>query len=216
MKPSHGPGSLQKNRRSTLFTLLAATSNQHKLVEIANTLADIPLQLKCLNEYSNYPQVNEDGSTFEENARKKARAYFEYSGLPTFADDSGLVVPALNGEPGVHSARYAGEKANYADNNRLLLEKIKSIPVDKREGQFICTICYIDEKYQECITGVSAGIILDRLQGTKGFGYDPLFYVPELGKTYAELLMEEKNLISHRGRAMILFREFLKNKILDR
>ena len=158
----------------------------------------------------------EDGTTFEENARKKARAYFEYSGIPTFADDSGLVVPELNGEPGVLSARYAGEQSNYSANNHLLIEKIKNIPTDKREGKFICTICYIDETHEELITGTSTGIILDRLQGTNGFGYDPLFYVPSLGKTFAELSIDEKNQISHRGRAMIIFREFLKNRISDR
>ena len=175
----------------------------------------MPIKLKNLNDYSRYPEVVEDGKTFEENARKKALAYFKYSGVPTFADDSGLVVPALNGEPGVFSARYAGEKANYADNNRLLIERIRNIPKDKRAGKFVCTICYIDENYEEIISGSSAGIILDQLRGAEGFGYDPLFYVPELGKTFAELSMEEKNQISHRGRAMALFKEFLKNKILD-
>lgn len=174
----------------------------------------MPLQLKSLNDYSDYPDVVEDGKTFEENARKKARAYFEYSGIPTFADDSGLIVPALNSEPGVHSARYAGEQANYTANNRLLIEKIKNIPANKRNGRFVCTICYIDENHEEFITGTSAGIILDHLTGTKGFGYDPLFFVPELGKTFAELSMEEKNKISHRGRAMVMFKAFLKNTIL--
>jgi XTP/dITP diphosphohydrolase len=175
----------------------------------------MPLKLKSLNDYSGYPDVVEDGNTFEENARKKARAYFEFSGIPTFADDSGLVVPALNGEPGVHSARYAGEQANYVDNNRLLIENIRNIPKDKREGRFVCTICYIDGDHEEFITGTVSGKILDQLQGTGGFGYDPLFYIPKLGKTFAELSMEEKNRISHRGQAMALFKEFLKNRILE-
>jgi XTP/dITP diphosphohydrolase len=179
-------------------------------------MTHISVKLKCLNDYSGYPDVVEDGKTFEENAKKKARAYFEYSGIPAFADDSGLVVPALNGEPGILSARYAGKHANYEDNNRLLIDKIKSVPEDKREGKFVCTICYVDKNYEKFITGTCSGIILDRLQGTEGFGYDPLFYVPELGKTFAELPMEEKNKISHRGRALIQFQEFLKNKILDR
>lgn len=178
-------------------------------------MADMHIELKCLNDYSGYPDVVEDGKTFEENARKKAQAYFEYSGIPTFADDSGLVVPALNGEPGVHSARYAGNKANYADNNRLLISKIKSIPSNQREGKFVCTICYVDANCEKTITGTSEGIILDKLTGSEGFGYDPLFYVAELGKTFAELSMKEKNQISHRGRAMALFKTFLIKEILD-
>ena len=179
-------------------------------------MSDISLQLKCLNDYSNYPHVIEDGKTFEENARKKARAYFEYSGISTFADDSGLVVPALNGEPGVLSARYAGNNATYADNNRLLIRKIADLPEEQREGKFICTICYIDVNHEELITGTSDGIILDELRGHGGFGYDPLFYVPALGKTFAELSMEEKNRISHRGRAIVLLKDFLKNEVIGR
>ncbi len=179
-------------------------------------MSDMSLQLKCLNDYSNYPNVIEDGKTFEENARKKARAYFEYSGLPTFADDSGLVIPALNGQPGVTSARYAGNNATYADNNRLLISKIINLPEEQREGKFVCTICYIDANCEKLITGTSEGIILDELRGHEGFGYDPLFYVPALGKTFAELSMEEKNRISHRGRAMVLLKDFLKNEVIGR
>jgi XTP/dITP diphosphohydrolase len=175
----------------------------------------MPIKLKCLNDYSRYPEIIEDGKTFEENARKKARAYFEYSGIPVFADDSGLAIPALDGEPGVHSARYAGNNATYAENNQLLMSKIINIPVDQRVGRFVCTICYVDENREKIITGISKGIILDKLQGQQGFGYDPLFYVPALGKTFAEISMEQKNQLSHRGRAITLFKDFLKNEILD-
>ena len=179
-------------------------------------MANVNIKLKCLNDYSGYPEVIEDGETFEDNARKKARAYFEFTGIPVFADDSGLVVPSLNNEPGVRSARYAGEKANYTDNNRLLMRKIIGIPVDQREGRFVCTICYTDGNCEKIITGISEGIILDECRGQEGFGYDPLFYVPSLGKTFAQLSMEEKNQISHRGRAIVKFNNFLKNEVLSR
>lgn len=196
--------------------MLAATTNTYKLAEIAKTMANVNIKLKCLNDYSGYPEVIEDGETFEDNARKKARAYFEFTGIPVFADDSGLVVPSLNNEPGVRSARYAGEKANYTDNNRLLMRKIIGIPVDQREGRFVCTICYTDGNCEKIITGISEGIILDECRGQEGFGYDPLFYVPSLGKTFAQLSMEEKNQISHRGRAIVKFNNFLKNEVLSR
>lgn len=178
-------------------------------------MSDIDIELKSLNDYSEYPEVIEDGDTFEQNAQKKAHTYFESTGIPVFADDSGLVVPALNNEPGVRSARYAGEKANYVNNNELLISKIMNIPADQRTGRFICTICYIDSNQEKIITGTSEGLILDELRGDKGFGYDPLFYVPSLGKTFAELTMLEKNKISHRGRALELLKNFLKNEVLD-
>lgn len=197
-----------------MFTLLAATTNTHKFAEIAKTLADMRLKLKCLNDYSGFPDVTEDGKTFEDNARKKADVYFKYFNMPVFADDSGLVVPALNNEPGVRSARYAGEESNYAKNNQLLMQKIVKLPSDHRTGKFICTICYKDDHLEQIITGTSEGIILDECRGQGGFGYDPLFYVPELGKTFAELTMDEKNRISHRGRAIINLKNFLENEIL--
>lgn len=177
-------------------------------------MADIPLKLKSLNDYSSYPDVVEDGRTFEENARKKAQAYFNFSGIPVFADDSGLVVPVLNNEPGVFSARYAGEHANYNENNKLLMSKISNLPADRRTGRFVCTICYMDGNHEKIITGISEGVVLTELRGRGGFGYDPLFYVPDLGKTFAELSMREKNEISHRGRALAEFKRYLKNEIL--
>ena len=179
-------------------------------------MADIDVKLKCLNDYSGFPEVVEDGETFEDNARKKARTYFEFTGIPVFADDSGLVIPALNNEPGIRSARYAGETATYADNNQLLMSKIINIPDNQRTGKFVCTICYIDANHEKIITGISDGIILGKLRGQEGFGYDPLFYVPSLGKTFAELSMAEKNKISHRGRAIELLKNFLKNEVLIR
>jgi len=178
-------------------------------------MADIYIKLRSLNDYSGYPEVIEDGKTFKDNACKKARTYYDYFKMPVFADDSGLIVPALNNEPGVHSARYAGDKANYKKNNQLLLSKIRNIPLDQRLGRFICTICYIDSNHEEIITGTSAGIILNELRGQEGFGYDPLFYVPGLGKTFAELSMAEKNKISHRGKAIAKLKYFLQNEVLD-
>jgi XTP/dITP diphosphohydrolase len=198
-----------------LFTLLAGTTNNHKLAEIAKLMNDLPVKLKCLNDYSEFPEVIEDGSTFEANAQKKAKAYHDYFKIPVFADDSGLVVPSLNGEPGVRSARYAGENADYAANNRLLISKIKAFPQEQRLAKFVCTICYIDEHRRHFITGTSEGTILEAYRGKGGFGYDPVFYIPSLGKTFAELSMEEKNAISHRGRALRELKKFLKNDLLN-
>jgi len=198
-----------------MLTLIAATTNKHKLIEIQKLMCDINIKLKSLSDYSGYPDVIEDGKTFEENALKKARAYFNHFGLPVFADDSGLVVPALNNEPGVYSARYAGEHASYADNNKLLMKKIKKVDPNSRQGIFVCTICYKDDSHEKLLTGTTEGIILDELRGEGGFGYDPLFYLPGLNKCFAELSMEKKNDLSHRGKATIMLKEYLKNTILD-
>jgi XTP/dITP diphosphohydrolase len=195
-----------------MFTLLAGTTNTHKLIEINQLMSDLKLKLTGLSDYSNFPAVVEDGLTFSENAYKKARTYFDHFKIPVFADDSGLVVPALNNEPGVFSARYAGPNATYTDNNQLLIKSIKPIPPEKRTARFVCTICYIDQDCTEYFTGITVGMILTRLIGTKGFGYDPIFYIPQLNKTFAQLSMEEKNSLSHRGKAILKF----KNYLIDR
>lgn len=199
---------------NSLFTLLAGTTNQHKLAEIRQYLAGLPIPLNSLNDFPAFPEVLENGRTFAANARKKARVYFEYFQIPTFADDSGLIVPALNGEPGVRSARYAGPDATYDQNNRLLMQRIAAIDPKQRKAQFVCTICYKDGEQEALFTGTVNGTILTELRGTAGFGYDPLFYIPELGKTYAEISMDQKNALSHRGKALKKFKMFLENNIL--
>lgn len=202
------------SRHNRLFTLLAGTTNQHKLGEIKHYLDGLPITLKSLNDFSALPEIIENGRNFADNARKKARGYFEYFHIPTFADDSGLIVPALNGEPGVRSARYAGPDATYEQNNRFLMQKIAAVDPKEREAQFVCTICYKDEEREMLFTGTVTGMILTELRGTSGFGYDPLFYLPELGKTYAEISMAQKNDLSHRGQALEKFKKFLENNIL--
>lgn len=196
-----------------MFSLIIATTNPNKVSEIGLQLDTRSIILKSLADFQNFPQVEEDGATFKDNALKKAREYFRFFNLPVVADDSGLVVPALNDEPGVFSARYAGPGATYEDNNRLLIKKIKQISEKERLGKFICQICYKDGYEERIFSGITKGIILTHLTGEKGFGYDPLFYIAELNKTYAQLTTEEKNRISHRGKAIYGLNEFLKNKI---
>ncbi len=193
--------------------ILIATGNKHKLQEIAEILADLPLRLKSVHDLPRSLEVEETGRTFRENAALKARAYFSLASMPVLADDSGLEVLALNNEPGIYSARYAGEHANYHQNNRFLLEKMRSLKGDQRKARFVCTVCFKTEEKEWFFTGITEGFILTELKGESGFGYDPLFFVPELNKTYAQLSREEKNRISHRAKALAQFKKFLKTYI---
>ncbi len=158
--------------------------------------------------------VKEDGTTFLENARKKAVAVMAASGLPALADDSGLCVDALDGRPGIYSARYAGPGATDADRTAKLLAELAQVPQAERTAQFVCAICvaYPDGRFLE-IEEACAGRILPAPRGENGFGYDPVFYVPELGKTFAEATDEEKNAISHRGKALRKLMDFLGNAL---
>jgi len=196
-----------------MYTLIIATTNSHKVKEIKSLLDISGLELKSLADFEGYPEVVEDGHTFEENALKKALAYFNFFEQPVIADDSGLEVDVLNNEPGIFSARYAGEKATDEDNNRYLLKKMKGVPRNRRTARFVCSVCFMDGKEQRIFTGVREGIILDNLKGSKGFGYDPLFFVPEYDKTYAQLTAEEKNRISHRGLAFTRLKEYLTERL---
>lgn len=155
--------------------------------------------------------VLEDGETFEENALKKAREIFALVKQPVLADDSGLMVEALNGAPGVFSARYSGEGANATSNNLKLLEALQGLPEEKRQAKFVCVMAWIDQHgVEKVVRGEAQGIILESLSGEGGFGYDPLFYVKDTGKTYAELSSEEKNKISHRAKALQGIRDYLE------
>lgn len=184
--------------------LVVATRNKHKLEEIQAILKDLPgFTLVSLNEYPAAPEVDEDQDTFVGNARKKALTIAKYTGEMTIADDSGLSVDALNGEPGVHSARYAGPKATYTDLCNKLLTNLKNIPDDKRTARFTTVIsCATPEKIIFDVFGICEGKIIHEMRGKNGFGYDPVFLYPELNKTFAELTAEEKNTISHRARAL--------------
>ncbi|MDD5288509.1 MAG: XTP/dITP diphosphatase [Dehalococcoidales bacterium] len=182
--------------------LLLATNNIGKVREYRNLLLGIPFELVTPVEIGIDTVVEEKGTTFEENARLKACALAKESGLLTLADDSGLEVDALNGEPGVMSARYAGENANDAKRVNFLLSKLKGIPKEKRNARFRCVIAIAqpDGEVAFC-DGECAGMIAFEPCGKNGFGYDPIFCFPKYGKTMAELPIEVKNRISHRGRA---------------
>jgi XTP/dITP diphosphohydrolase len=158
------------------------------------------------------PEVVEDGKTFTENALRKARFYSEHLGKLTLADDSGLEVDILNGMPGIYSARYAGEKASPQENNRKLIREMNGIPVSKRTAKFICVIALVSPTRTEAVTeGSCKGRIGFKEVGKKGFGYDPLFVLPQYGKTMAQLSMKGKERISHRGKALRKLRKILRN-----
>jgi len=196
--------------------VLIATSNAGKLRDFAGAAARHGVEVAALPDFSSLPAVVEDGLTFEANARKKAEAYSKYaSGEVVVADDSGLEIDALNGAPCVHSARYAADKPDQANvntddeaNNARVLRELKDVPPAHRTGRFVCVLAAArDGKILATFRGTAEGMILDAPQGTNGFGYDPLFYFPQIKKTFAELTAEEKSQFSHRGAA---FREFLK------
>jgi XTP/dITP diphosphohydrolase len=190
--------------------LLLATSNEGKAREYRALLSGVPYEIVTMTEQGFNLEVEETGASFEENARLKAAELAAESGLLSLADDSGLEVDALNGEPGVRSARYAGENASDEDRYLFLLEKLKDVPDEKRTARFRCVIAIAppDNKIKLC-SGECPGVITRKPRGNNGFGYDPVFYLPELGKTMAELSSEEKNRISHRARAAVKAREWL-------
>ncbi|MDA3903549.1 MAG: XTP/dITP diphosphatase [Desulfuromusa sp.] len=186
-----------------MMKLLVATGNPGKLKEIRSLLDASPLEIIGLDQLTDPPEVIEDGSTFADNARKKAQAMAQFSGYLTLADDSGLVVAALAGAPGVHSARYAGKQGDDAANNGKLLAVMASVEDEKRQAAFHCVMALAwPDGRCETYAGQVSGLIMRAERGTGGFGYDPLFMVPEYGKTMAELPLEIKNRISHRGMAL--------------
>jgi XTP/dITP diphosphohydrolase len=191
--------------------LLVATRNAGKLKEISRLLGDLGIKVRGLDAFPDLPEVEEDGETFAANAVKKAETVAGLTGLMTLADDSGLEVAALADQPGVRSARYAGEQATDADNNRKLLASLEDVPSERRQGAFHCAMALACGGEQTRVFhGRVAGIMLDAGRGEGGFGYDPLFLVQEYDKTMAELSMEVKNRISHRGQALRQVVEFLR------
>jgi XTP/dITP diphosphohydrolase len=191
--------------------LLLATNNKGKAREYRSLLEGVPFELVTPAEVGIDTEVAEVGGSFEENARLKATALAAESGLLSLADDSGLEVDALGGEPGTLSARYAGENASDSDRVNYLLSKMRDVPEGKRQARFRCVIAIATSQGEvELCSGECDGVIAFEPRGTRGFGYDPIFYLPELGKTMAELPLEIKNKISHRGRAAAKAREVLK------
>ncbi len=184
--------------------LIVASNNQHKIEEIKEMLKEFNLDVISLKEAGIDIDVEENGTTFAENAHIKAYEIFKIvKDAMVLADDSGLMVEALNGEPGVYSARYAGEHGNDKKNNEKLLSKLKEFKFEDRKAKFVCAMeLIIDEARTIAVQGEVKGYILEEQRGENGFGYDPLFYVPEYKKTTAEMTPEEKNSISHRGKAL--------------
>ncbi|MCP3177760.1 MAG: XTP/dITP diphosphatase [Desulfuromonadales bacterium] len=195
--------------------LVVATRNQGKLKEIRRLLMDTGVEVRGLDEFPGVPEVEEDGDSFEANARKKAETVAAAVGLWTLADDSGLTVDALGGRPGVHSARYAGPEATDADNNAKLIQELAEVSRVQRKGAFNCCMALSRPgEPTRVFHGRIEGLLLDEPRGEGGFGYDPLFLVREYGKTMAELAIEVKNRISHRGQALRQALGWIKDNLL--
>lgn len=200
--------------------LILASNNKKKIKELKELLSSLPIEIKSLQEENIDIEVEEDGKTFEENAKKKAEEIYEYlksrgdKDFLVLADDSGLEVDYLNGEPGIYSARYAGEHGNDSKNNEKLLNNLRGISKEDRGAQFVCQLAlFTDDGEYFRVTGKVRGYIIEELHGEGGFGYDPLFFYEPLNKTFAELTADEKNSISHRGRALEEFKKILEKNI---
>jgi len=193
--------------------LVLATNNIHKIREISQIIEGLPVELLSKDDFEDFPDVEETGQVLEDNALLKARAIYEFTGLPSLADDSGLEVAALKGEPGVNSARYAGPGCTFRDNNRKLLKELSGVPGDRRQAAFRCVIaiCFGPQDI-EVVEGKVEGYITEDIRGQEGFGYDPVFYYPELKKTFAEIPAELKNKISHRALAVKHAQEILEKR----
>jgi XTP/dITP diphosphohydrolase len=190
--------------------LVLATRNPDKREELAALLGDLGIKIRTLADFPDAPEVVEDGDTCRANAVKKAIAIARHTGLPAVADDTGLEVEALDGRPGVHAARYAGERATYEDNWRKLIRELDGVPRQRRRARFITAAAVATPSGNvEVAEGILEGVIAEAPAGTQGFGYDPIFVVPQLGKTLAQLAPGEKNRISHRARAFSKVREIL-------
>ena len=191
--------------------VIVATRNKGKIREIRDALKGSDLRIYALSDFPDVPEIEEDGNSFAENALKKARFYSKVFGKLTIADDSGLEVDSLKGLPGIYSARYAGERASAQENNQKLLRELQGIPISKRGAGFKCIIAVRSPDGREAIAeGSCRGRIGFKEKGRKGFGYDPLFILPKERKTMAELSLEEKNRVSHRGRALRKIRKIIK------
>lgn len=192
--------------------LVLGTRNVKKRKEIEEILGDLGIPLQDLSLYPHAPEVVEDGATFEANARKKATETARAIGHWVLGEDSGLVVPALAGQPGVYSARYAGTQGDDAANNRKLLAELASLPADQRGAYYVCTAALADPegKVHAVVEGRCHGRIISDYRGEGGFGYDPLFVIPEYHQTFGELSSRVKHALSHRGRALVQLRPVLR------
>lgn len=201
---------MKKNFSKKLFI---ATKNKGKLNEYIYLLKELDLEILTPFDYPNYDSPDEIGSTFLENALLKARHGYEYTKIPTIADDSGLSVDILNGLPGIYSKRFYDNSGDFDKNIEKLLNMLKDVPFEKRKARFIAIIVYKDSFYEEIFTGELEGYIFNEKRGNFGFGYDPIFYLPQFSKTVGELTFEEKNKISHRKKAIEKFINFYKTTL---
>lgn len=195
--------------------IVLATQNRDKRRELTALLADLDLTVRSIDEFPFLLPIVEDGETCRDNARKKAVAVAKHTGLIAVADDTGLEVEALGGRPGVHAARYAGEDASYEDNCRKLLKELRDVGPSERGARFVTAVAICDpgQKIVDIVEGELLGSIAERPSGTQGFGYDPVFIVPQLGKTLAELSLDQKNQISHRAQALRKAKKILAEKL---
>lgn len=194
------------------FKLILATSNKDKAREIAEILSDTPFVVTTMKEEGYDPNIVEDGKTFEENALIKARTVHALAeGAYVMADDSGLCIDALDGAPGIYSARFCGENSTYPEKFAKIFEMLKDVPEEKRTAKFVCSIAVVRPDGSEfTVRGEVCGVLHEKPMGDGGFGYDPIFYVPEFGMTTAQMTKEQKNSISHRGKASRAMAEMLK------
>ena len=198
------------------FKLILATSNKDKAREIAEILSDTPFVVTTMKEEGYDPDIVEDGKTFEENALIKARAVHALAeGAYVMADDSGLCIDALDGAPGIYSARFCGEDSTYPEKFAKIFEMLKDVPEEKRTAKFVCSIAVVRPDGSEfTVRGEICGVLHEKPMGDGGFGYDPIFYVPEFGMTTAQMTKEQKNSISHRGKASRAMAEKLKADLI--
>ena len=190
--------------------IVFATTNEGKVKEIKEILEGFPVEVVSMKEMNITTDIEENGTTFEENSLIKAREISKLTGLPALADDSGLEVDYLNGEPGIYSARYLGKDTDYNYKNNYIIDRLKEAEDKERSARFICVISLVLPDGREFVKkGVMEGRIGYEIKGENGFGYDPIFYLPEYGKTSAELSSDEKNKISHRGKALRVMKEVI-------
>ena len=191
--------------------IILATHNKDKEKELQSSLGGINIEICSLFDFPEIGDIEETGTTLLENSQLKSRTVFKETGIPAIADDTGLEVDFLNGAPGVYSARYAGNNVSYQDNVNKLLIELNGVPFEKRTARFRTVITYVDKNEELSTEGHIDGIISESIIGGDGFGYDPIFFVPDIGKTFAQLSSVEKNKISHRGIALKKLRKILIN-----
>ncbi|MBE5850039.1 MAG: XTP/dITP diphosphatase [Lachnospiraceae bacterium] len=194
--------------------IIFATGNENKLREIRQITENMGIEIVSMKDAGYYTEVEETGTTFEENAYLKASAIAKKCNLPTLADDSGLEIDYLNKEPGIYSSRFMGEDTPHSVKNAELLRRMEGVPDEKRTARFVCAICFVrPDGSSETVRATMEGRVAYKSAGKNGFGYDPIFFLPERGCTSAELSPEEKNEISHRGKALRMMRDILEKEI---